>query len=55
MKDWRKAVVSPVATIQTAIEILDWEAFQILFVVDEQQRLVGTVSRTCCRRTFLDL
>ncbi len=53
MKDWRKTLVSITATLQDAIGIIDGSALQIGLVVDENGRLVGTVTDGDIRRAIL--
>ncbi|MEQ9610302.1 MAG: sugar phosphate nucleotidyltransferase [Gammaproteobacteria bacterium] len=52
-KNWRKAKLAACATIQDAIENLNEVAIQIVLVVDESDKLVGTVSDGDIRRALL--
>ena len=53
MADWRKSVVSPSATIKETIRRIDEGSLQIALVVDEAQRLLGTVTDGDVRRGLL--
>lgn len=53
MKDWKNVLVSSDTTIKEAIRIIDQGALKIALVVDEGQRLVGTVSDGDIRRGIL--
>lgn len=53
MKDWKKAVVTPVTPILEAISIIDAGALQIALVVDEDYCLVGVVTDGDVRRGLL--
>lgn len=53
MKDWKKILVSPDTSIQKTIQIMDAGALKIALVVDEKQRLLGTVSDGDVRRGIL--
>ena len=44
MKDWRKTLIGPRATIHQAIKAIDSSSRQIALVVDAQDRLLGTVT-----------
>jgi dTDP-glucose pyrophosphorylase len=53
MKNWRNSTVPPSATIKDAIEVLEREALQIVLVVDDACRLLGTLTDGDIRRSFL--
>ena len=53
MSRWRKTLLSGSATIRTAIEIINAGNLQICLVVDEEQRLLGTVTDGDIRRAIL--
>lgn len=53
MKDWKNVVVSPDATIRETIEKIDASALQIALVVDQDNRLLGTITDGDVRRGFL--
>ncbi len=53
MKNWKKAVVRPDTTIRTTIEAIDSCGTQIAVVVDENNKLLGTVSDGDVRRAIL--
>lgn len=50
---WRKAILSPAATIQDAISNLDEHGLRIIMVVNSNNRLNGTVSDGDIRRGLL--
>ena len=49
-KDWRQAVIAPQDTLLTAMRRLNESSLQILLVVDEHGRLVGTLTDGDIRR-----
>jgi dTDP-glucose pyrophosphorylase len=51
--DWRKSLVSPDATLKETIRRIDEGSLQIALVVDESQRLLGTVTDGDVRRGLL--
>lgn len=53
MATWKKILVLPEASIRDAIRILDESAKQIVLVVDENNRLLGTVTDGDIRRSIL--
>jgi dTDP-glucose pyrophosphorylase len=53
MKEWRKILVSPSATIRETIEKIDSNSLQIALVIDEQLNLLGTVTDGDIRRALL--
>lgn len=53
MKEWRRTVVSPTATLQEAISCIDAAGVQLAMVVDTDERLLGTVSDGDVRRAIL--
>lgn len=53
MKEWKKILVSPTTPILQAIKIIDAGSLQIALVVDEQNRLQGTVTDGDIRRGIL--
>ncbi|MFX0560591.1 nucleotidyltransferase family protein [Tepidibacillus infernus] len=53
MRDWRSILIGPYTSILNAIEILDKGALQIALVVDNHQRLLGTVTDGDIRRGIL--
>ncbi|TLS66736.1 CBS domain-containing protein [Mariprofundus erugo] len=53
MKDLKNILVSPDLPVLEAIRVLDREALQILLVIDQQQRLLGTVTDGDIRRGIL--
>lgn len=54
MKDWKEILVSPDTSIKEVIRIIDQGALKIALVVDEFDRLVGTVSDGDIRRGILN-
>jgi dTDP-glucose pyrophosphorylase len=53
LHDWRKAILTQTHTMQTAIEVLNDEALRIVMVVDDNDRLVGTVTDGDIRRGLI--
>jgi dTDP-glucose pyrophosphorylase len=53
MKHWKKIILSRDLSIREAIKVIDTGALQIALVVDEQQRLIGTVTDGDVRRGIL--
>jgi len=53
MKDWKKTLISHKATIQKAIQAIDKNSIQFALVVDDNGRLVGTVTDGDIRRGIL--
>ena len=53
MKDWTRLLISPKATVREAIERIDAAGMQIVLVVDEQRKLLGTISDGDVRRSVL--
>jgi dTDP-glucose pyrophosphorylase len=53
MKQWKKAVIPPTASVRDTIRTIDEGAIQIAFVVDGDNRLLGTVTDGDIRRAIL--
>jgi dTDP-glucose pyrophosphorylase len=53
MKDWESTLISPIKTLEEAIKILDKSALQIIMIIDEQRRLLGTITDGDIRRALL--
>lgn len=53
MKNWRSATVSAGSTIRQAMETIDRAAIQIALVIDQSDRLLGTVTDGDIRRGLL--
>lgn len=53
MKKWERALVSPGTALGEAIEVMDREALRIALVVDDEQRLLGTLTDGDVRRALL--
>lgn len=53
MKNWEEQLISPSTTILKAIEVIDAGSTKILLVVDERNRLLGTVTDGDIRRGIL--
>lgn len=53
MRDWKKVLISPTTPIINAIEIIDAVATGIVLVVDDDGRLLGTVTDGDIRRAIL--
>jgi dTDP-glucose pyrophosphorylase/CBS domain-containing protein len=52
-KKWEKVLVAPTTSLEAAIEVLDKGALRIVLVVDEQRRLLGTLTDGDIRRALL--
>jgi len=53
MHDWHQAIIKFTDTILTAVEVLNSESLRIVMVVDENDRLVGTVTDGDIRRGLI--
>jgi dTDP-glucose pyrophosphorylase/predicted transcriptional regulator len=53
MNRWKDVLISPDTTIMKAIEIIDAGSLQIALVVDDSNKLIGTVSDGDVRRAIL--
>lgn len=53
MKNWQSVLISPDTTIRKTLEIIDAAGSQLAVVVDEQRRLLGTLSDGDVRRALL--
>jgi dTDP-glucose pyrophosphorylase len=53
MHDWKKIIIKKTDTMQIAIELLDKESLRIVMVVDENERLIGTVTDGDIRRGLI--
>ncbi len=53
MKDWDKTLIGPRATVAEAMGIIDQGSVQICLVVDDDRRLLGTVTDGDIRRGIL--
>jgi len=53
MRDWKKLLVSPSASIREVIDVINREAMQIALVVDESNHLLGSVTDGDIRRALL--
>jgi len=53
MKDWRKVVIKKDVSVREAIRIIDDAALKIAIVVDEENRVLGTVTDGDVRRGIL--
>jgi len=53
MKNWEATLVSPDTSLRNVLEIIDQLGCQIVLVVDEQRRLLGTLSDGDARRALL--
>ena len=54
MKDWIKILLKPTDTIETAIRVLHSGGARIALIVDENRRLLGTVTDGDIRRSLID-
>jgi len=55
MFNWKKVILKPTNTMLDAIKVLDKEALRIVIVVDENQKLIGTVTDGDIRRSIVKL
>ena len=53
MNDWRNILIGPGDLISRAVELLDRESMRIVLVVDEERRLLGTVTDGDVRRGLI--
>ena len=53
MKNWKQTLISASTTIQQALQIIDKASLQVALVVDDRQRLLGTVTDGDVRRGIL--
>lgn len=53
MKQWKKALISPDINLKQAIEAIDRAGVRIVLVIDDQQRLLGTLTDGDVRRALL--
>lgn len=53
MKRWQNALISPEHTIEQAILVIDKSGLKVALVVDDRQRLLGTVTDGDVRRGLL--
>ncbi len=53
MDEWKKILISPQTEIHKAIEIIDKNALQIAFVIDQDHKLLGTITDGDVRRGLL--
>ncbi|EGQ7930511.1 TPA: CBS domain-containing protein [Vibrio vulnificus] len=51
--NWKKILVSPAASIRSVLRTIDQQALKLALVVDEQNKLLGTVSDGDIRRAIL--
>lgn len=52
--NWKNVLVSPKATIKEVLKIIDNEALQLALVVDDDNRLLGTVTDGDIRRALIN-
>jgi dTDP-glucose pyrophosphorylase len=53
MHNWRKAIIKSTDTMEVAIEVLNRESLRIAMVVDENDKLIGTVTDGDIRRGLI--
>lgn len=53
MKDWQKALISPLVTIRETFQFIDDSSMQIVIIVDEGKRLLGIVTDGDLRRGII--
>jgi dTDP-glucose pyrophosphorylase/predicted transcriptional regulator len=54
MKSWEKALIGPMTNVRAALETINEVGCQIALVVDQDRRLLGTVSDGDVRRALLE-
>jgi dTDP-glucose pyrophosphorylase/predicted transcriptional regulator len=52
--NWKNILVSPTATIKEVLKVIDSEALQLALVVDDDNRLLGTVTDGDVRRALIN-
>ena len=52
--NWKNVLVSPSATIKDVLKIIDGEALQLALIVDDNYRLLGTVTDGDIRRALIN-
>lgn len=53
MDSWKRIVIAPQSTIEDALKVIEAGAVRIAFVVDEDGRLLGTLSDGDVRRAII--
>lgn len=53
MHNWKKAILKEDNTMQEAVKVLDEEALRIVMIVDEDNKLIGTITDGDIRRGLL--
>ena len=53
MTDYKKVLLTPLSTIKEALNVIDKGAIQIALVIDENQKLLGTLTDGDIRRGLL--
>ncbi|MDM4767510.1 nucleotidyltransferase family protein [Pelomonas sp. SE-A7] len=53
MKSWERALIGPETSLRTALETINQVGCQMVLVVDEQRKLLGTLSDGDARRALL--
>lgn len=53
IRDWKKILVPPGKTVKEVISIIDQESLQLALVIDEDSRLIGTVTDGDIRRYLI--
>ena len=52
--NWKSILVSPSCSILEVLKVIDREALQLAIVIDNQQKLLGTVTDGDIRRALID-
>ena len=52
--NWKNILVAPIATIQEVLKVIDSESLQLALVVDDENRLLGTVTDGDVRRALIN-
>jgi choline kinase/predicted transcriptional regulator len=53
MKDWRSTLIGPESSVRGAVEVIDAAGLQIALIIDDNGRLLGTVTDGDIRRGIL--
>ena len=53
MRNWKNVILNDANTMLDAIEVLNKEALRIVLIVDEERKLIGTVTDGDIRRALI--
>ena len=54
MNNWKKAILKQSATMREAIDVLNLQSLRIVMIIDNEKRLVGTVTDGDIRRGLVN-